>query len=145
MNVLQPHSFELEEDTSSYKGYVRGGIVAQFKRPKQLAFQPLQQAIESPGEFLFSDFSKIERPGLLHVAFQALDAFQVSSRTAPLCCSLYNFGSSGTSIAVHRGMYSLHEEASLCSDARSGYSCTTNLLRVCMYHKSCLLGPFLAY
>ncbi len=75
---MQPHSFELEQDTSSYKGYVRGGIVAQFKRPKQLAFQPLQQAIDSPGEFLFSDFSKIERPGLLHVAFQALDAFQVS-------------------------------------------------------------------
>ena len=76
---MQPHSFELEEDTSGFKGYVRGGIVAQFKRPKQLAFQSLQQAIESPGEFLFSDFSKIERPGLLHVAFQALDAFQVSS------------------------------------------------------------------
>lgn len=52
--------------------------MAQFKRPKQLAFQPLQQALASPGEFLFSDFSKLERPGLLHVAFQALDAFQVS-------------------------------------------------------------------
>ncbi|CAL5220461.1 g2482 [Coccomyxa viridis] len=79
----KPHSFELEQDTSSYKGYVRGGIVAQFKRPKQLAFQPLQQAIDSPGEFLFSDFSKIERPGLLHVAFQALDAFQAEAGRLP--------------------------------------------------------------
>lgn len=60
--------------------------MAQFKRPKQLAFQPLQQAIDSPGEFLFSDFSKIERPGLLHVAFQALDAFQVSSRSILCVC-----------------------------------------------------------
>ena len=51
--------------------------MTQFKRPKQLAFKPLQQAIKSPGEFLFSDFSKIERPGLLHIAFLALDAFQV--------------------------------------------------------------------
>ncbi len=75
---VQPHSFELEEDTSSYSTYMRGGIVTQFKRPKQLAFQPLQAALQSPGEFLFSDFSKIERPGLLHVAFQALDSFQVS-------------------------------------------------------------------
>jgi ubiquitin-activating enzyme E1 len=76
--AVQAHSFELEEDTSSYSTYVRGGIVTQFKRPKQLAFQPLQAALQSPGEFLFSDFSKIERPGLLHVAFQALDTFQVS-------------------------------------------------------------------
>ena len=75
---VQAHSFELEEDTSSYSTYVRGGIVTQFKRPKQLAFQPLQAALHSPGEFLFSDFSKLERPGLLHVAFQALDTFQVS-------------------------------------------------------------------
>ena len=75
---VQAHSFELEEDTSSYSTFVCGGIVTQFKRPKQLAFQPLQAALQSPGEFLFSDFSKIERPGLLHVAFQALDTFQVS-------------------------------------------------------------------
>ena len=79
---MQPHSFELEEDTSNYASYARGGIVTQFKRPKQLAFKPLQQAIESPGEFLFSDFSKIERPGLLHIAFLALDAFQVLVKAA---------------------------------------------------------------
>ena len=78
---MQPHSFELEEDASSYASYARGGIVTQFKRPKQLAFKPLQQAIEIPGEFLFSDFSKIERPGLLHIAFLALDAFQVIFRS----------------------------------------------------------------
>ena len=80
-DAVQPHSFELEEDASSYASYARGGIVTQFKRPKQLAFKPLQQAIESPGEFLFSDFSKIERPGLLHIAFLALDAFQVIVRS----------------------------------------------------------------
>lgn len=36
-----------------------------------------RQSIESPGEFLLSDFSKMERPALLHLAFQALDKFQV--------------------------------------------------------------------
>ena len=105
---MQPHSFELEEDTSGFKGYVRGGIVAQFKRPKQLAFQPLQQAIQSPGEFLFSDFSKIERPGLLHVAFQALDAFQVSS------CSL----------ACRTAKHAVHDRA--CNAADRNTSCCIN-------------------
>lgn len=38
------------------------------------------QALEKPGEFLLSDFAKLERSSLLHLGFQALDAFQASSR-----------------------------------------------------------------
>ena len=51
--------------------------MTQHKAPKQLAFKPLQQALQEPGELMLTDFSKIERPGLLHLGFQALDAFQV--------------------------------------------------------------------
>jgi hypothetical protein len=79
----QAHSFELEQDTSGYGEYSRGGIVTQHKGAKQLAFKPLAQALASPGEFLFSDFSKLERPALLHLGFRALDAFQVGSSTNP--------------------------------------------------------------
>ena len=75
--LCQAHSFELEEDTSGYGEYVRGGIVTQHKEAKTLAFRGLAEAAASPGEFLFSDFSKLERPALLHAGFQALDAFQV--------------------------------------------------------------------
>lgn len=39
--------------------YQRGGIVTQNKRSKTLAFKPLARAIEEPGEFLLSDFSKV--------------------------------------------------------------------------------------
>jgi ubiquitin-activating enzyme E1 len=42
-----------------------------------LSFKRLGEALESPGEFLLSDFSKMERGPLLHLAFQALDAYQV--------------------------------------------------------------------
>jgi ubiquitin-activating enzyme E1 len=82
---LQAHSFELEEDTSAYGSYVRGGIVTQHKPSKTLSFKPLGDALAAPGEFLFSDFSKLERPGLLHLGFQALDAFQVGTAH---CCSM---------------------------------------------------------
>ncbi len=57
--------------------YQRSGIVTQFKESKTLAFKTLAEALESPGEFLLTDFSKLDRSALLHVAFQALDAFQV--------------------------------------------------------------------
>ena len=79
MNVaqLQAHTFELVEDTSSYGTYERGGIVTVHKEPKTLDFKPLAQALEDPGEFLLSDFAKMERPGILHIGFQALNLFQV--------------------------------------------------------------------
>ncbi|BDA45843.1 Ubiquitin-activating enzyme E1 1 [Coccomyxa sp. Obi] len=77
------HSFELEEDTSAYSPYVRGGIVTQHKASKTLSFKSLEEALATPGEFLFSDFSKLERPALLHLGFQALDAFQAEFGRLP--------------------------------------------------------------
>lgn len=40
-------------------------------------FRLLLQALAKPGEFLLSDFAKLERSSLLHLGFQALDSFQV--------------------------------------------------------------------
>ncbi|KAG9152521.1 hypothetical protein Leryth_016430 [Lithospermum erythrorhizon] len=72
----RPYSFTLEEDTSNYGTYERGGIVTQVKQPKVLKFKSLREALRDPGDFLLSDFSKFDRPPLLHLAFQALDRFQ---------------------------------------------------------------------
>jgi Ubiquitin-activating enzyme E1 four-helix bundle len=69
--------FELDVDSTSWGPYVRGGIVAQVKECKEISFKPLREALEDPGEFLLSDFSKMERSGILHLGFQALDAFMV--------------------------------------------------------------------
>jgi Ubiquitin-activating enzyme E1 four-helix bundle len=75
----QAYSFELEVDTSSFGSYIKGGLVTQVKEPKTLAFKKLADALADPGDFLFSDFAKLERSPLLHLGFQALDAFQVRS------------------------------------------------------------------
>lgn len=42
-----------------------------------LSFQSLADALKEPGEFLLTDFAKLERSPLLHIGFQALDAFTV--------------------------------------------------------------------
>ncbi|KAG5550650.1 hypothetical protein RHGRI_015561 [Rhododendron griersonianum] len=70
-----PYSFMIEEDTTNYNTYEKGGIVTQVKQPKVLNFKPLREALKEPGDFLLSDFSKFDRPLLLHLAFQALDKF----------------------------------------------------------------------
>ncbi|RZB69845.1 Ubiquitin-activating enzyme E1 2 isoform A [Glycine soja] len=69
------YSFTLEEDTTNYGRYEKGGIVTQVKQPKVLNFKPFREALSDPGDFLLSDFSKFDRPPLLHLAFQALDKF----------------------------------------------------------------------
>lgn len=71
----RPYSFELDEDTSNCGPYKRGGIVTQVKQPKVLNFRTLREAVKDPGDYLLSDFSKFDRPPLLHLAFQALDKF----------------------------------------------------------------------
>ncbi|KDP22845.1 hypothetical protein JCGZ_00432 [Jatropha curcas] len=71
----RPYSFQIEEDTTNYGAYLKGGIVTQVKQPKVLNFKPLRYALKDPGDFLLSDFSKFDRPPLLHLAFQALDKF----------------------------------------------------------------------
>ncbi|KAL2901995.1 Ubiquitin-activating enzyme E1 2 [Bienertia sinuspersici] len=71
----RPYSFTLDEDTRGFHPYEKGGIVTQVKQPKVLNFKSLRQALQDPGDFLLSDFSKFDRPPLLHLAFQGLDKF----------------------------------------------------------------------
>ena len=83
----RPFSFYLEEDTTQFGAYIKGGIVTQVKQPKILQFKPLREALKEPGEFLLSDFSKFDRSPLLHLAFQALDAFRNSLGRFPVAGS----------------------------------------------------------
>lgn len=79
----KPHSLEIEVDTTGFGAYVKGGIVTQVKQPKTLHFKSLSESIDAPGEFLMSDFSKFDRPPLLHVGFRAIDEFVASQGRAP--------------------------------------------------------------
>ncbi|KAJ7559513.1 hypothetical protein O6H91_04G088900 [Diphasiastrum complanatum] len=84
VKCTRPYSFLLEEDTTAFSPYERGGIVTQVKQAKVLNFKPLKEALGSPGEFLLSDFAKFDRPPLLHLAFRALDEFLVEMNHFPV-------------------------------------------------------------
>ncbi|KAH0464742.1 hypothetical protein IEQ34_004845 [Dendrobium chrysotoxum] len=81
---VRPYSFTLEEDTTNFGRYERGGIVTQVKLPKVLQFKPLKVALKEPGDFLLSDFSKYDRSPLLHLAFQALEKFRYDLGRFPI-------------------------------------------------------------
>ncbi|ONK61827.1 uncharacterized protein A4U43_C08F34000 [Asparagus officinalis] len=87
IKVARPFSFTLEEDTTQFGAYIKGGIVTQVKQPKILRFKPLRDALKEPGEFLLSDFSKLDRPPMLHLAFQSLDAFRNEQGRFPIAGS----------------------------------------------------------
>ena len=80
---VKAHSFELEEDTSAYGQYTGGGIATQVKETKKLAFKTLAASMEDPGEFLLSDFAKLDRSAVLHLGFQAVDAFAAKNGKLP--------------------------------------------------------------
>ena len=77
------YSFRMECDTTGMSPYEGGGIAVQVKEPKEMSFKPLRAALEEPGEFLVSDFAKLERPGQLHWAFRALDVFHAAHGRLP--------------------------------------------------------------
>jgi len=80
---VKKHSFELDLDTSAFSPYVGGGIATQVKETKTLKFASYADSLESPGDFLLSDFAKMERSPQLHLAFGALDAYVAKHGASP--------------------------------------------------------------
>ncbi|KAK9701765.1 E1 ubiquitin-activating protein [Basidiobolus ranarum] len=81
VKVLGPYTFSIG-DTSGFSDYIGGGVFTQVKMPKILNFKSLRESIQQ-SEFLITDFAKFDRPGQLHVAFQALDAFKCKHSRLP--------------------------------------------------------------
>uniref|UniRef100_A0A671RCP9 E1 ubiquitin-activating enzyme n=1 Tax=Sinocyclocheilus anshuiensis TaxID=1608454 RepID=A0A671RCP9_9TELE len=81
IKTLGPYTFSIC-NTSSFSDYVRGGIVTQVKMPKTVAFKSLSSSMAEP-EFMLTDFAKFDRPGQLHVGFQALHAFEKKHSRLP--------------------------------------------------------------
>uniref|UniRef100_A0A673BDK8 E1 ubiquitin-activating enzyme n=1 Tax=Sphaeramia orbicularis TaxID=375764 RepID=A0A673BDK8_9TELE len=81
IKVLGPYTFSIC-DTSGFTDYVRGGIVSQVKMPKKISFKSISSSMAEP-EFLMTDFAKFDRPGQLHVGFQAIHAFQKKHNHLP--------------------------------------------------------------
>ncbi|GMF48601.1 unnamed protein product [Phytophthora fragariaefolia] len=82
VTVTGPFTFTLDviddADKKRFEGGQpsTGGYVTQVKQPLVTKFKNLENALVAPGEFLINDFAKIGRSELLHIAFQALDAYQ---------------------------------------------------------------------
>uniref|UniRef100_A0A8C2X5A8 E1 ubiquitin-activating enzyme n=1 Tax=Cyclopterus lumpus TaxID=8103 RepID=A0A8C2X5A8_CYCLU len=81
IKVLGPYTFSICE-TAGFTDYIRGGIVSQVKMPKKISFKSISSSMAEP-EFLLTDFAKFERPGQLHVGFQAIHAFQKKHNHLP--------------------------------------------------------------
>ncbi|XP_076333609.1 ubiquitin-like activating enzyme 1 isoform X3 [Tachypleus tridentatus] len=82
VKVLGPYTFSIG-DTSNLSDYVRGGVATQVKMPKSINFKSLRDSIGSP-EFLVSDFAKFDRPGQLHIGFEALHYFKKRHNRLPV-------------------------------------------------------------
>merc|ERR550532_2758693 len=83
IKVLGPYTFKIG-DTRGFTAYKRGGICTQVKMPTDVAFKTLKESLEDPGDlFLLTDFGKFDRPGQLHVAFQAMHQFKKDQGRLP--------------------------------------------------------------
>ncbi|KDO24966.1 hypothetical protein SPRG_09698, partial [Saprolegnia parasitica CBS 223.65] len=80
ITVTGPYTFTIDTKSGASGAF---GYVTQVKQPVTLAFAPMDVATETPGEFLMSDFAKIGRSEVLHVAFQALDQFAATHGALP--------------------------------------------------------------
>jgi len=81
VKVLGPFSFSIG-DTSSFSEYHSEGVAVQVKMPKTVEFLSYEKSIEAP-EFVMTDFGKFDRPGLWHIAFQALGKYLDSNGKYP--------------------------------------------------------------
>ncbi|KAI0479008.1 hypothetical protein GGR56DRAFT_632926 [Xylariaceae sp. FL0804] len=81
ITVKGPYTFSIG-DVSGLGQYQRGGLYQQVKMPKPIDFKTISAALREP-EFVMSDFAKFDRPPLLHVGFEALNAFTQSQGRLP--------------------------------------------------------------
>eukprot|EP01104_Vermistella_antarctica_P014555 TRINITY_DN460_c0_g2_i1.p1 TRINITY_DN460_c0_g2~~TRINITY_DN460_c0_g2_i1.p1 ORF type:complete len:895 (-),score=330.14 TRINITY_DN460_c0_g2_i1:63-2747(-) len=74
-----PYTFEVVDgDTTNDAPYNGGGVVRQIKPHMHMSFKSRAESTKQPGDFLITDFAKWDRPGQLHIGFQALASFQHS-------------------------------------------------------------------
>jgi ubiquitin-activating enzyme E1 len=87
VNVTGPYTFELVGiDLTSYanhdgQGLVNNqqGYITQVKQPVKLHFDSYESKLKEPGDLMMSDFSKFDRPIVLHLGFQAVAEYMVQN------------------------------------------------------------------
>lgn len=92
VKVTGPFTFELPEVDLSAEQTGDGhdhavnqqGYITQVKQPKVVKFEPYLKKVIDPGELMFSDFAKFDRPPVLHLGFQAVQAFVDETGALPM-------------------------------------------------------------
>lgn len=82
VTVKDPFSFEIPFDTTNIGSYVRGGTISQVKKPTTISFDSMSASTTKPGMFI-TDWGKLDRVGVLHLAFQACGMFRDQNGNLP--------------------------------------------------------------
>ena len=85
VKYINRYSFSIG-DTSNFSAYTREGIVEQVKVPVILDFRSYADSLKNPviaDPLITADLGKFGRPEQLHIAYQALRAFQVKHHHLP--------------------------------------------------------------
>ena len=77
-----PFSFFIK-DIEGFSDYISGGIVLQVKKEKVIDFDSFENQLKSLGFVEPPDYSKFDRPAVLHTAFKALDKFKSAKQRLP--------------------------------------------------------------
>ncbi|KAL5481764.1 hypothetical protein EMCRGX_G021995 [Ephydatia muelleri] len=81
VKVLSSSQFSIG-DTSGFREYKHGGRACQVKVPKQVQFASLADQLKNPS-YATVDFSKLDAPVQIHMAFLALDSFVAQCNRLP--------------------------------------------------------------
>ncbi len=82
VTVKDPFNFEIDFDSSSIGGYVRGGHISQIKKPTTLSFDCMTTSMKEPGMHV-TDWGKLDRADALHLAFLSCHAFRQQAGSLP--------------------------------------------------------------
>ncbi|RKP19781.1 ubiquitin-activating enzyme E1 [Rozella allomycis CSF55] len=81
VKVHGPFTFSIG-DTRNLSEYVSGGIFQQVKQPKTISFKSFRESFKEP-EFVISDFSKFDRPMMIHLGFIGLKKYEEENKRLP--------------------------------------------------------------
>ena len=82
VTVKDPFNFEIDFDTSSIGSYSRGGHISQVKKPISITFDSMNSSMADPGMYV-TDWGKLDRVEVLHVAFLSCQAFREQNGRLP--------------------------------------------------------------
>lgn len=137
VTVKGPYTFTIG-DTSSFGDYKRGGLFKQVKQPVKLQFASLRESREAP-ECLVSDFAKMDRPPLLHVAFEALSQFAEAAQRLPRARN------DEDAAAVLERAQALATERKVLPEDEAGQKLFTTLVKELAYQAVGNVSPMVAF